>query len=160
MKVIHLKKLLFTGFYSGYSPIGPGTAGSVVGLCIFIGEHYLFGTGLWKWHGIIVLLFLVPSVWICDWGEKFFNIKDPPQVVFDEIMGYWVSVLFQPFRWHNILLAFVLFRVFDIFKPFPALQLQKLKGGLGIMADDIVCGIYANIVLIGINIFLVKFIPL
>jgi phosphatidylglycerophosphatase A len=86
-------------------------------------------------------------VYICGWGESFFKQKDPAPVVWDEIIGYFVTMLFLPFSWKLAVAGFFVFRIMDIWKPFPAYQLQNLSGGLGILIDDVIAGIYSCIVL-------------
>lgn len=144
---MNLKKILFTAFYSGYFPIAPGTAGTFVGMIFYILEFVIFGKISWMINLAIVLVMLYPAIKIGDAGEEFFGEKDPSGVVLDEVMGYWISVLFHPFNWTIVILAFFIFRILDIIKPFPAGRLQKLNGGLGIMIDDYIAGVYTNIIL-------------
>ncbi len=150
------KVLLFTAFYSGYSPIAPGTAGTLVGMLIYFIEYLIFGAASLNVHLVLVLVMIYPSIKLGDAGEKYFGEKDPSPVVLDEVMGYWISVLFHPFNWKIAIIAFFVFRIFDIIKPYPARTLENLKGGLGIMLDDYVAGLYTNFFLFGI-IFLSKY---
>ena len=145
---LRLKELLFTGLYSGYSPLAPGTVGTLVGMMVFFLEYSLFGDNCWIVNAIVVCLMIYPSIKLADEGERFFGVKDPPQVVLDECMGYWISMLFYPFSVEIAVIAFILFRIMDILKPFPAKQLQELKGGTGIMIDDYIAGIYTNLVIL------------
>lgn len=156
------KRLFFTGFYSGYSPVAPGTAGTVLALIIYIVEYFIFGEYARICNLVIVILLLYPAVKLGDVGERFFGEKDPQQIVLDEMMGYWISLLFFPFNRYIIILAFLLFRAFDIIKPYPIREMEKFKGGFGIMIDDYISGVYTNILiriiifissLYGINIF-------
>lgn len=141
---MRLKEVFFTGFYSGYVPFAPGTAGSLVGLLLYVLQHYLLGHNLhWSVNLIAIAVLFYPSVVICGMGEQFFGAKDPGPVVWDEIIGYFVTMLFLPYSWKLAAVGFVLFRIMDIVKPFPAAQLQSLPGGLGILIDDIVAGLYA-----------------
>ncbi len=154
-------RVIFTAFYSGYFPVAPGTVGTMVGMGIYVLEYILFGHISWIINLLIVAVMLYPAVKIGDAGEKFFGEKDPAQVVFDEVMGYWISVLFYPFSWYIVILAFFIFRFFDILKPYPAKDLQKLKGGLGIMIDDYIAGVYTNIIIfIIVNILKLSNIPI
>jgi len=154
------KKLIFTGLYTGYSPVAPGTAGTVLALLIYVLEYYAFGEISWVVNLAIVVLFLyrikyrnreiwiprsIPSIRICDSSIDFYKKDDPQEVVIDEIFGYWVSVLFYPFSWKIALLGFIFFRIFDIFKPYPVKNAENLHGGTGIMMDDILAGIYSNL---------------
>lgn len=141
------KKLLFTGFYTGYSPIAPGTLGSILAMFLYIIEYYVFGNNVWLCNLIVVLLMICPAIKLADAGEKYFGKKDPQQVVLDEIMGYWISILLFPFNWKIVIYALLLFRIMDIIKPYPIKKMEKLKSGLGIMMDDYISGIYANITL-------------
>ena len=146
------KEFLFTGFYSGYIPKAPGTAGTVVGVALYwilyliFGAEYIIPANL-----ILVLVMLYPSIKLGDAGETFYGTKDPQAVVLDEMMGFWITMLFVPFSWTMVLLGFLLFRIMDILKPYPANTLQNLKGGLGIMIDDYIAGVYACLVLHGIR---------
>ena len=99
---------------------------------------------------------IFPSIKLADAGEKYFGNKDPQQVVLDEIMGYWISVLLFPFNWKVAIYALLLFRIMDIIKPYPIKKVENLKSGLGIMMDDYISGIYANLSL-RIIIFLTGF---
>ncbi len=155
---MNIKEFLFTAFYAGYSPVAPGTAGTLVAMAIYVAENIIFsGVSQGTLNIInfaIVVAAIYPSIKITDDAEKFFNSKDPQSVVLDEVIGYWISILFLPFSFTYALLAFILFRIFDIVKPFPARGLQSLNGGLGIMIDDIIAGIYALIVMHVVNYFL------
>jgi len=133
--------LLATGFGSGYSPIAPGTAGSAVGLLLFWPIAALGTPALLACVGAGCLL----AVWSADHVARRTGIKDPSLVVADEIVGMWLSLLFLPFTPATALLGFFLFRVMDVFKPYPARQLESLPGGLGIVADDLMAGVYANL---------------
>ncbi len=141
------KEFLFTSFYAGYFPVAPGTAGSLVGMIFFIIEYFAFGKMVWAANLVMVAVMFYPSIKLADEGEKFFGKKDPGEVVIDEVLGYWISVLFLPFSWTVAILAFFLFRFMDILKPFPAGRVQLLRGGVGIVLDDCVAGMYANIAL-------------
>jgi phosphatidylglycerophosphatase A len=92
---------------------------------------------------LVILLFLI-GIWICGVTARALNVHDHPSIVWDEIVGYLVTMIFAPAGWGWILLGFVLFRIFDIFKPWPINLLDKhLKGGIGIMIDDLVAGIFS-----------------
>lgn len=145
---MRFKELLFTGFYSGYVPFAPGTAGSLAGMLLYIIVCHLIGGSLnWIFYIAGLAALFYPSVLICDAGEMFFGRKDPGPVVWDEIYGYWVTMLFVPYSWKAAIAGFVLFRLMDIIKPFPAYRLQNLKGGLGILIDDVAAGVYACIIM-------------
>ena len=137
-----VSRLLATGFYSGYSPFASGTAGSLVGLLFYIipgfEKPFILPT--------LTLAFLIVGIKISAQMEQAFG-DDPQIVVIDEIVGMWIALLFLPKKFSIALLAFLLFRLFDIFKPPPARQAERLKNGVGIMLDDVVAGLYANVVL-------------
>ncbi len=144
-----VKEFFFTGFYSGYCPVAPGTAGTFVAMVIYILENIflgnILGNSIIYVNIVIVLILIYPSIKLGDAAEVFFKDKDPQQVVLDEMMGYWIGILFIPFSFTGAAAAFLLFRLFDIIKPFPARNVESLKGGLGIMLDDYVAGIYTCI---------------
>ncbi|MBN1498750.1 MAG: phosphatidylglycerophosphatase A [Spirochaetes bacterium] len=137
---------LATGFYSGLCPKAPGTAGSFAAMVIYciMGAVFKEKTGV-----IIACVFaigLLPAIIISDSAEKIFNEKDPQKVVIDEFFGLWITFVFVPFSFKVALIGFVLFRIFDICKPFPINYLQRIKGGLGIMIDDLLAGLYVRII--------------
>lgn len=142
-----IREFFFTGFYSGYSPVAPGTAGSLVAMALYIAENYFLGGILYDKlnyiNFILVVVLVYPCIKLCDYAEIFYKKKDPQTVVIDEVMGYWTAVQFLHFSYIFAVLAFILFRIFDIIKPWPARKLQDLHGGLGIMIDDYIAGLYA-----------------
>ncbi len=141
------KELLFTGFFSGYCPVTPGTAGTIVAVLIYILEYVFFGTACRISNLIILIIMIYPSFKLGDAGESFFKMKDPPEIVLDEMMGYWISLLFFLFDWKILISAFIIFRIIDVIKPYPIKKLEKLNGGYGIMLDDFTAGIYTNIII-------------
>ena len=147
-KSINTKIAIFiaTGFGSGYSPFASGTAGSAVAVVLS-----LLMVDLWNGFSIIglsiVLGFCFIGLWSADIAESVFGKKDDGRVVIDEIAGYFVSIFMLPKTIPIVIAGFLIFRVFDIIKPFPANSSQQLKGGVGIMADDIIAGIYTNLVI-------------
>jgi phosphatidylglycerophosphatase A len=144
---LKIKKALFTALYTGYSPVAPGTVGTALAAVIYAGEYLLFGDNCRVVNAAVVAVTLYPAVLLCGAGEKHFGVKDPSQVVLDEVLGYWVSVLFHPFSWQLAVGAFFIFRFMDIVKPYPAGRLQKIRGGAGILIDDLVAGVYTNILI-------------
>jgi phosphatidylglycerophosphatase A len=132
-----------TGLGSGYSPLAPGTAGSLLGLVLFWPLHGLTTAGQ---IAVAAVLFGV-GVGAAGSVARRAGTEDPGIVVVDEIVGMWVSLLFVPLGTGTVLAAFVLFRVMDVVKPYPARQLERLPGGWGVMADDLMAGIYANLLL-------------
>ncbi|MCX8057537.1 MAG: phosphatidylglycerophosphatase A [Ignavibacteria bacterium] len=138
-----LKLFFATGFLVGYFPFASGTVGSFLAILI-----YLFIPGFEEPYIMIffVLLFIVIGIFTSDYAEKIYGF-DPPEVVIDEIVGMWFSLLFLPKTYLIASIGFILFRIFDIIKPFPAKQSQNLKGGIGIMLDDIIAGFYSLIII-------------
>jgi len=136
-----------TWFGCGYSPVAPGTAGSAGALLTaFLLVNSL---GLRPWHFAVLAAALAgPGIWAADRIAREAGRKDPPRVVVDEALGQWVTIAgAASLNWKSWLAAFVLFRLFDIWKPVPARQLESLPGGLGIVADDLAAGLYGALVL-------------
>ena len=139
---------LATGAYTGYSPFAPGTAGSVVGLII----GYFFCAPMWQHEPMMFALIFAAvmflSCLIAGRAEEIFGEHDSSKIVLDEVLGMIATMFLNPLGWASLLGGFVLFRLFDIIKPFPAdLIDRKMPGGPGVMLDDLFAGIYANIVL-------------
>ena len=141
--MLALARIIATGFGAGYSPIAPGTAGSAVAVLI-----------LWltpfSQLGIFVFFIAVTiiGIWASHVVEAAVGDKDPGIIVVDEVAGMTLSVLVLPLTVPVLLAGFVLFRIFDVVKPFPAGRLQSLRGGVGVMIDDLFAGLYALIVLL------------
>ncbi len=136
--------LIATGLGLGYAPWVPGTVGSIPGL--------LAGWSLYRVGGswaVAAGLFTVTAagVWAADRTAARLGERDPGVVVVDEIAGQMMTLLFVRPSVTTLAAGFVLFRVLDILKPFPARRLESLPGGSGIMADDLAAGIYANVLL-------------
>ena len=147
-RIVKIKEFLFTGFYTGYFPVAPGTAGTIAGTALYCLLYLIFGSAYLVYINIILVLVMVyPAIKLGDAGEEFFAVKDAQQVVLDEMMGFWITMLFLPFSWKMVIAGLFLFRFLDIVKPWPAGKLQDLKGGLGIMIDDYIAGIYGCIIL-------------
>lgn len=128
----------------GYLPLFPGTWGSAVGVLLFWAL-----TRLPTWPLVATVAAAVfLSCWIAGLAEGILGAKDPQIIVIDEVAGMFVSLLFLPFNWKVALAGFLLFRLFDIWKPFPARLMQdKLPGGWGVVGDDVMAGVYANLLL-------------
>ena len=142
-----LAMLLATGFGTGYGPIAPGTWGSLPGLAFVWGLDRLWGR-LAVAAG--ATCFAVVGVWAAGRAEALLGKKDPGPVVVDEIAGQMFALLFLPVNARVLLAAFLLFRVLDVWKPWPARRLEDLPRGSGIMADDLMVGLYANLILHGL----------
>ena len=134
-----------TGFGAGFFPFAPGTAGSLVGLAMWIGLPWLPLAGGWSTVVFLAACFAL-GVAASSPAEKEFG-EDGGPIVFDEIVGQWITVAGLAVTPFTAVAGFVLFRVFDIVKPFPAGRSQAWGGGLGVMADDVFAGIWAALVL-------------
>jgi phosphatidylglycerophosphatase A len=135
--------LVATALGAGYFPFAPGTVGSLVGLAFFWPLQRL---PAWAQVAATVELYFV-SVAASGRFARRLGRKDPGAVVVDEVVGMWVSLLFLPFTPATAAAGFLLFRALDVFKPWPARQFESLPGGWGIMTDDVMAGIYANLLL-------------
>jgi phosphatidylglycerophosphatase A len=139
------------GFGAGLSPKAPGTMGTLVGIPVYLVLGHL-SQPLW-WSAVIMMCLF--GIWICDRASKQLGVADHPGIVWDEIVGFLITMSAVSFSWINVLAGFLLFRLFDIAKPWPISYLDRhIKGGLGIMLDDIAAGICAATVLWLINYFL------
>lgn len=139
-----LAVFLATAAYCGYFPIAPGTVGSAAGLVVYLLVWYSKSRSVEA--ALIVAVFAV-GTWAATHAERFFGAIDPGQVVIDEVLGQLVTLAFMPVTLPIALAGFVLFRVFDVIKPYPANRLEHFHGGFGIMADDAMAGVYANVTL-------------
>lgn len=163
--------LAVTTFGVGYLPLAPGTWGSLVGVLIFLGVEALviatyasihtgltafldtgFNTYIAWVHSILLvafLLFILLGIWSSGRATDLLGDLDPSQAVVDEVIGQLIVFLFVPFGigWPFVIAGFVLFRLFDIWKPYPIDYLQILPGGIGVCADDILAGVYAGVCL-------------
>ncbi len=137
-----LVKIIATFFYVGYLPLIPGTFGSAAALLFYI---FLKPGPLAQYA--FLALFLSLGFYFSGKAEKQFNSKDPKYIVIDEVAGMFLALLFVPLDFRLLAIGFLLFRVLDTVKPYPADRLQNLPGSAGIMLDDVVAGLYANIIL-------------
>lgn len=138
---------LSTFFGCGYFPFGPGTVGSLAGLAIAVVFHTVCGM---ERLGILsaALLLLLPAIWSATETERILQKHDPGIVVVDEVLGQWVALTGATvWNWKTYLAAFVLFRLFDIWKPQPVRAAEALPGGTGIVTDDLIAGLYAALIL-------------
>jgi phosphatidylglycerophosphatase A len=145
--VTRLAVFIATVGYCGYFPVAPGTVGSVAGL-VFYFLVWWTGSPLVE-VALIVGLFAV-GVWASTTAERYFGGIDPGPVVIDEVVGMLITLAFIPVGWSAALAGFVLFRIFDVLKPYPANRLEAMHGGLGVMADDAMAAVYANLSLRGL----------
>jgi phosphatidylglycerophosphatase A len=134
---------LATFFGCGYSPIAPGTAGSLAAILIAISLHAFAGSNRATFL-ILSALLLAPAIWSAGKVAQHESRKDPQIVVIDEVLGQWIALAgAATLNWKSFLAAFLFFRLFDVWKPPPVRQLEALAGGLGIVADDVMAGLYA-----------------
>ena len=144
-----LPMLIGTGFGSGFSPVASGTAGALLAFGVWYALSFLVPASVLLWLTVVLaLVFTVAGVWAANrleqaWGE------DPSRVVVDEMVGCWITLLAAPagHLWYG-LAAFGLFRLFDIWKPLGIRRMENLPGGIGVMMDDVLSGVYGFIVLI------------
>ena len=138
---------LATGFGSGLAPFAPGTMGTLVGVVICL----LCLPLPWPMRLLIVIALLALSIYVAGQAEKIYQKKDDQRIVIDEIIGLQITMLPVVINVLNLCAGFVLFRIFDILKPFPIGNLQKLPGGWGVVIDDVAAGIYAGVILLTLN---------
>jgi phosphatidylglycerophosphatase A len=133
--------LIATWFGCGYAPKAPGTAGSLAGLLIAMALNYMgYGRGMLL---ALTAILMAPGIWSASVVARETNTTDPHIVVVDEVIGQWITLAgAATFNWKTWIAAFALFRVLDVWKPAPARQLEILPGGWGIVADDVMAGLY------------------
>jgi len=134
--------ILSTFFYVGYLPFIPGTFGSIAGLCLYfiVKDSVLI-------YALATVLLLALGFLVSGPAERLLNKKDARCIVIDEVAGMLLSMAFLPYDLRLAVIGFCLFRILDSMKPYPAGPLQNLKGSVGIMSDDIIAGLYTNIIL-------------
>jgi phosphatidylglycerophosphatase A len=140
------KSILFlsSGTYLGYMPLASGTFGNLWGLPLF---YWLSGQGIWV-QIFVTVGAILSAVFLAGQAEKIWGKKDPSRVVIDEIVGYLTAVLGLTFSWKIALVGFLLFRAMDILKPYPIRKIdQHMPGGWGIVLDDVLAGIYCQIII-------------
>lgn len=142
---------LACGFGSGAAPLAPGTFGTLVAIPVYLLMQPL---ALWTYLAVTALLFLI-GIGLCETTARDFGVHDHGGIVWDEVVGYLVTMIAAPSGWVWIVAGFLLFRLFDILKPWPIRSLDRgVGGGLGIMVDDVLAGVYAAIVLKAIAVLL------
>jgi len=140
VKINFLEKLLGSGFYTGYIRFASGTWGSLAALIIYLVPGFENPSLMI----FMISLFILIGVPIGDKFESLYG-KDPKECTIDEVVGMWITLLFLPKKIWWIVLAFLIWRAMDIVKPFPARKLESIKGGWGIMLDDVMAAIYSFI---------------
>jgi len=141
--LLHPVHFLALGFGSGYVPKLPGTAGTLIGVLIYYPLH---NVSHWLYLGLLTALAII-GIWICGKTAADLGVHDHSAIVWDEIIGYLVTMIMAPVGWMWMVLGFILFRLFDIWKPWPISWADRLAGGVGIMLDDIIAGIFGLIIL-------------
>ena len=135
---------LATGFGAGLSPRAPGTVGSLVGVAIYLA---LAGLPLAAYLGVVLVL-AVAGVILCERAGRILGVADHPGIVWDEIVGMLITLAGTPPSWQGVVLGFALFRLFDIMKPWPVAAIdRRVRGGLGVMLDDVMAALYALAIL-------------
>lgn len=144
-----LKKLILLiacGFGTGFAPVAPGTFGSLIGIPVY----FIIQLFSWQIQIVLVALLIIIAVITAHFGAKILNKEDPGSIVIDEVAGQVMTLWAVEFTLANVIAGFVLFRFFDILKPYPIKILEKrVPGGAGIVVDDLVAGIYARIIMVG-----------
>lgn len=131
--------VLSTWFGSGCLPIAPGSFGTLAAVPLIL---VLNNFGIW-YSAFTLLIVVGIAVWSAGLTEDLLEKKDPSEIVIDEVAGFLLATALLPFSWLSLGLVFFLFRFFDILKPYPIKHLEKLRGGIGIVMDDILAGLYA-----------------
>ena len=142
MKTLTL--MMSTFGYVGFAPVAPGTVGSFAALALYAAVRW---AGSPVVEGLAIALVFAVGVWSATQTEKILGITDPGPVVIDEVLGMLITLAGLPLGWGGVLAGFLLFRVFDVIKPFPAGHLEAAPGGWGIMLDDAMAGVYAHLAL-------------
>ena len=146
--MLRIYKLFATALGAGYSPFASGTVGALVGLLVWWPLSSASDQSYWQFIFLPVLILL--TTWLGalaskklepEWGE------DPSLIVIDEVVGMWISLLLIPLQWQYFLAGFILFRLFDIWKPLGIRRLEAIGEGWGVMLDDVLAGVYSNLVL-------------
>ncbi len=133
------------GLGSGTAPYAPGTFGTLAAIPLYL---LLVNYTSWPVYAVIVVIMLLLGVWMCDRTERDIGVHDHSGIVWDEFVGYLVTMFYAPAGWVWIVAGFFLFRLFDIWKPFPIRQMERrYQNGFGNMVDDVVAGVYAGLVL-------------
>jgi phosphatidylglycerophosphatase A len=136
--------------YIGFFPFAPGTVGSAAGVAVYVAARHF---GVPHFELIAITALAISGVVLTRACEEQLECIDPGPIVIDEVMGMLITLFMIPVGWLGILVGFLLFRALDVAKPFPARQLERLHGGFGVMADDAMAAIYANLLLRGAHYF-------
>ncbi len=145
---IPLSEWVATGLGAGYLPLAPGTWGSLEGVFVAGAIHLVAPEHEGWWILICATLTAAIGVWAASKTAASSNDPDPSKVVIDEVAGQLLTYVWVPLTWVSLVFGFLLFRLFDITKPFPARQSENLPGGWGIMTDDLIAGVFAGLCLL------------
>ena len=149
--LLFVAKWISLGFGSGLAPKAPGTFGTLVGIPFV----FLFAELTVIWYLFVTGLFFLLGVWAAHYYSDHLGEHDHSSIVWDEVVGYMITMAFVPLEWSWVVLGFVLFRLFDIWKPWPIRLLDKhVHGGFGVMIDDALAGVYAAVTLLAIQIII------
>jgi len=135
--------MISSGLGTGYSPVAPGTFGTLLASILYL---LILPQNIYAYFAILIILGFT-AVFVSAEADKLYESDDNPRIVIDEIVGLWVTMALLPKSIELAVIGFVLFRFFDVIKPLYIRQIQKLNGGWGIVADDVLAGIYSNIIL-------------
>ncbi|TDI98052.1 MAG: phosphatidylglycerophosphatase A [Deltaproteobacteria bacterium] len=138
-----LIRLYVTFFFLGNSPLAPGTAGTLGAILLFFFLTFVS----FPIYIVFLLILTALSIFMASLAVKIYNSKDPGQIVIDEVCGYLFTMVLIPFSWGYVITGFLLFRILDILKPYPIRNIEKLRDGYGIVLDDVLAGVYANILM-------------
>ncbi len=142
--LLHPVYALALGFGTGCSKYAPGTVGTLVGVLLYLPLQFLF----WPFYIAVVAALFVAGIYLCAETARALEVHDHPAIVWDEIVGYLATMLLAPSGWVWVILGFLLFRLFDIVKPWPVSWADRhLEGGAGIMLDDLIAAVYGWILL-------------
>jgi len=141
-----LAVLIATAGGAGYFPFAPGTVGSAVGVALYLATRHLPPV----WHFVILGVVILAGTWASTAAERHFKREDPGYVVIDEVAGQLVTLLMTGAGLSGAIIGFFVFRVLDVIKPWPANRFEALHGGVGIMADDVMAGVYGLIIMFGV----------
>lgn len=139
-----LARLVASFFYVGFAPVVPGTFGSLAAVPLYL---FLVLYADWPEYGAVIIIISAIGIWAGGRAENDSKIVDPSFVVIDEVAGQLLTLFLVPVSWPNLLAGFLVFRILDIVKPFPARRAETLHGGWGIMTDDLLAGLYGNILM-------------
>lgn len=148
----HPAHFLALGFGSGLVPVAPGTFGTLAALPLW----FLVANAAIYWQLLFIVAGFIAGIWFCSVASRNLGVHDHGGIVWDEFVGVWITLAFAPFSWLNLLIGFCLFRFFDVLKPWPIKWFdRKVHGGLGVMLDDVIAGLFAGICLYLVNVAII-----